>query len=104
VSKVTSIRAAVPLHDYIRVRIPIDPKKASSRDDKFKLVAKSDPNTVESEELRTVKDDLIEGDAYVDLVFAQGLPDRLYSLEIDPGNEGDPYWMFEDTPASDLTN
>lgn len=103
VSKSTSVRAPVALRDYIRVRIPIDPEKASSRDDKFKLVVKSDPDTVEAEETRTVKDDLVEGDECVDLVFSQGLPDRLYSLEIDPGKEGDPYWMFEDTPADELT-
>jgi len=82
----------------IHIRLFIDPTEASTDDDKYKLFAS---NGSYSKTL-TVKDDKIEGDKFIDLVF-DGLKSKWnYTLEIDPGAEGKPYKVFEDVPFKEL--
>jgi hypothetical protein len=84
----------------LAVRLPIDPSKASSLDDRFILTI--DNNGAKSQIVQTVRDDHIPGDAYVDLVFTRLWPDARYTLTVDPGAEGKPYNVFEDRPQAEL--
>ena len=78
----------------LRVRLPIDPAQAEHWDDRFILTTKYRGKT--TTQVRTVKDDLVPGDAYVDLVFGQVLPGARYTLTVDPGGDAAPYVMFAD--------
>ena len=82
----------------LHVRLAIDPNEASSKDDKFKL--SSDDGTYEK--TLTVKDDKVEGDNFVDLVFENLKISKKYTLEVNPGAEGTPYKLFEDIPYTEL--
>jgi hypothetical protein len=86
-----SVVLAKPLFSFY-VRLPIDPADAASIDDKFELTS-SDGSY---RQVKTIRDDLIAGDRYVDLLFTKMRPDAKYSLQIDPGKEGDPYFLFKD--------
>lgn len=80
------------------IRLPIDPSLAKSKDDKFTLT--SSDGTYEK--VLTIKDDKVDGDEFVDLVFDNLKAKLKYSLEVDPGKEGSPYKLFEDVPYNDL--
>lgn len=82
----------------VHIRLYIDPSDATTDDDKYKLFA---TNGNYSKTL-TVKDDKIDGDKFIDLVFEGLKSDGKYTLEIDPGAEGKPYKVFEDVPFKDL--
>ncbi len=82
----------------IHIRLFIDPAEASTDDDKYKLFASNDNYS----KTLTVKDDKIEGDKFIDLVFDELKSKWNYTLEIDPGAEGKPYKVFEDVPFKDL--
>jgi hypothetical protein len=82
----------------LHIRLAIDPSEASSKDDKFKLY--SDDGTFEK--IMTVKDDKVDGDAFVDLVFENLKVSKKYTLEVDPGAEGEPYKLFENIPYTEL--
>lgn len=83
------------LRPKLRVRLAIDPGDARSRDDRFTLRGFAADGSGRYEQIRTVRDDLVPGDASVDLVFDGLLPGLSYSLEVDPGADGDPYRVFE---------
>ncbi len=82
----------------LRVRLDIDPSLASSQDDAFRLFSSDGA----WEQRRTIVDDLVPGDAWVDLAFEGLDPARSYSLEVDPGADGPPYLVFEDVPRAEL--
>jgi len=84
----------------LRVRLNIDPELAESHDDKFILFS-TDAGSAYRQEL-TISNDLVAGDECVDLEFT-GIPYGLsYSMQIDPGAEGKPYFWFKDKPLSEL--
>lgn len=91
----TSLTHVIPI---LHVRIPIDPNDAASKDDKFKLTSTDG----QYEKILTVKDDKVDGDAFVDLVFDNLKVNLNYTLEINPGKEGKPYNVFEDEPLEDV--
>jgi hypothetical protein len=84
----------------ILIELEIDPAEVSSQDDKYTLFC-SDDKSIYSKTL-TVKDDLIPGDDFLTLKFIKLESDHNYSLEIDPGTEGEPYFLFEKVPLEDL--
>jgi hypothetical protein len=79
-----------------RVRLPIDPNDAASRDDTYTLYS-TDEETSYRRTL-TIANDLIEGDANVDLEFSDVRDDLSYTLEVDLGAEGVVYNLFEKRP------
>lgn len=82
----------------LHIRLGIDPNEASSKDDKFKLT--SDDGTFQK--TMTIKDDKVDGDVFIDLVFENLKVSKKYTLEVDPGAEGSPYKLFENIPYSEL--
>lgn len=90
----------LPRLPALHVRIQIDPKKPSSWDDRFVLEMSWKGKRLK--QTKTVRDDKIDGDDFVDLVFTRCKEDATYSLKIDPGSEGSPYFMFRDVPYSEL--
>ena len=82
----------------LRIRLAIDPQEAASQDDRFTLKATDGSY----EKTLTVKDDYLQGDAFLDLVFDNLKVNCRYTLEIDPGREGKPYTLFEDVPFMEL--
>jgi hypothetical protein len=82
----------------LHLRLPINPAEASSKDDKFTLTSSDGSYKKEL----TVKDDKVDGDAFVDLLFDNLKTTKAYTLEVDPGSEGGPYRLFEDIPYEEL--
>jgi hypothetical protein len=82
----------------IHVRMMIDPAEASSFDDTFTL--KSSDGSYEKQ--LTVADDIVPGDAFVDLIFDNLKSNLNYTLEVNPGAEGDAYKVFEDVPFKEI--
>lgn len=85
----------------LHIRLPIDPRKASSWDDRFTLIEHAADGMLRRQ-ARSVKDDHVPGDAFVDLIYRGLRRGRSYSLEVDPGAEGDPYLLFEEIPFDEL--
>jgi hypothetical protein len=86
---------AVPI---LYLRIAIDPSLPDSQDDKFTLKSSDGKYN----KILTVKDDRLEGDECIDLVFDNLKVSQKYTLEVDPGAEGSPYKLFEDVPYQEL--
>lgn len=84
----------------LHIRIPIDPAEASSQDDTFTLKSNDGKYQVQ----QTIKDDKVDGDAYVDLVFENLKESLTYTLEVNPGAQGSPYKVFEDVPYQELVD
>jgi len=82
----------------LHIRLPIDPEEAASKDDRFTLTSADGTY----EKVLTVRDDAVEGDAFVDLVFDNLRQSAAYTLEVDPGAEGTPYALFEEVPYGEL--
>jgi len=92
---------AASIRRELRVRLDVDPADARTCNDRFTLRG-SGPSGLRYEQVRTVRDDLVPGDHAVDLLFDGLVPDLSYSLEIDPGRQGKPYFAFEDVSWSRL--
>jgi hypothetical protein len=90
----------VDLPVSVIIRLDINPNLAESHDDTFTLLSTDNESTYR--ETLTIADDKVDGDNCVDLEFS-GLKRGLqYSLEIDPGAQGKPYYYFRDKPLSEL--
>ena len=50
----------------------------------------------------TVKEDKLDGDEFVDLVYENLKISQAYTLEIDPGAQGEKYNLFEEVPYPEL--
>lgn len=85
------------LRGELRLRIDIDPDDSDNWDDRFKLFS-SDSSYCQT---KTVKDDQIKGDEYVDLHFTDMDQTLSYSLEVDSG-EGETCLVFEDLPYAEI--
>jgi hypothetical protein len=69
------------------LRLPVNPADQSSRDDKFTLRALNSG----AEIVKTVRDDTNPNNDNLDLLFEELDPTDFYTIEIDPGAEGEPY-------------
>lgn len=84
----------------LHVRLPINPKHARSLDDRFRLLMISSEG--QYEQVKTVSDDAMPGDDAVDLIYANLHSGARYSLEVDPGADGAPYFVFEEMSFAEL--
>lgn len=84
----------------LKVRLAIDPNDTASRDDQFILHARK--GSAAQKIIKTIKDDQVAGDSTVDLVYEHLWRDHKYTLEVDPGAEGEPYEVFTDKPLQQL--
>jgi type VI secretion system secreted protein VgrG len=81
-----------------RARIYLGTEEASHQKDPFTLKSTNGAYV----KVRTLKDDLIPGDAFVDLDYPDLLPDTSYTLEVTYGEDGSRAVLFEDVPCSAL--
>jgi hypothetical protein len=89
----------------LHIRVDVNPDYAASCDDKFTLYGSNNQSNYQSfsyKQVKTIRDDLISGDDYIDIVFTNLLEDLFYWLEINPGMGGTPYFLFEAFPYDDL--
>ncbi len=92
----TGSRHVIEVLNYkLYLRLNIDPNQASSLDDTFTLFGGKNQDSKDYQQVKTTKDDLVQGDDYVDLCFTDLLPDINYWMEIDPGQDGEKYYAFE---------
>jgi len=98
-----SVKCEIPLNaSQFKIRLHINPASPETSDDMYVLFSTDEQQTYY--QTKTVKDDKMPGDDYLDLVFT-GIEDRLkYTLVVDPGQEGDPYHVFTDVEGSKLLN
>lgn len=89
-----SERVDIGYSESLAIQLDIDPNEAESTDDKFTLYSTDEAKTYSQE--KTIKDDKVDGDNCVDLKFTNLKPDLSYTLEVDPGEEGEPHYVFED--------
>ena len=87
--------------DKLHLRLDIDPADASTIDEKFVLVGLNGSARA-YEQTRTTKDDVEQGDRFLDLIYTDLVPDLTYSLEIETGNGQPKHICFEDVPWSEL--
>jgi len=85
----------VPKELYIR--IDVNPNDAATHDDKF-IVTGSDGYRCE----KTIKDDQLPGDDFVDLLYKGLYEGETYSLEIIDAPGASPYSIFRDVPYEEL--
>lgn len=84
----------------LRVHLPIDPADPRATDDSFTL-SSSDGSY---QKTLGTKHDAIPGDKSLDLVFDGIDRSLVYSLEVDPGKDGTPYFVFESMPYSKIVS
>ena len=79
------------------IRLEVEPGKKPAEDDRF-VLSGSDGYRRE----KTVKDDQIPGDRYLDLHYSGLRPKKKYTLQVIPGGGGDPETVFKDVPYEEL--
>lgn len=84
-----------------RMRFDVDPKENSTRDDRFILISTDAAHKINI--TKTIKDDLTQGDNTVEILFEKLDHSLSYSLQVDPGAEGKPYFVFKNRPYSELS-
>lgn len=82
------------------IQLMIDPDTKESQDDTFTLFS-TDSAKSYSQTL-TVKDDKVSYNDYLDLEFTGMDKDLSYSLEVNPGKEGEVYYLFENKSYGEL--
>ena len=82
------------------VRIDIGPQDVAHYDDLFTLFS-TDPSRTYEKTL-TVKNDCVDGDEYIDLIYEDLKPDLKYSFVVDEGEDGERYVLFENLPYDQL--
>jgi hypothetical protein len=92
-----TIRAR-PVPGDLYLRLPIDPEDAKELEDRFTLESADGSYRQE----RSVKDDLIEGDGALDLLFTDLPRSGRYSLSVDPGGGRQPYCLIEGVTYEEL--
>jgi hypothetical protein len=73
----------------VEVTVDVDPNDPKTQDDKITLMA----DDGSYEETLAVKDDVTPGDAKTTLRFKVKDPSKPHSLQVDPGKEGQPYFV-----------
>ena len=82
------------------VQLETDPNDPATKDDKYVLYSTDDNKSYSC--TFTPQDDQIKDDTFITLHY-KGLKRNLnYTLEVDPGAEGDKYCLFENIPYRDL--
>lgn len=81
------------------LRFGVDPAHADVIDDTFTITSSDGSYT----KTKKVSDDKIPGDAYLDLEYEDLDISLDYSLKVDPGAKGAPYYLFKDVPYTALT-
>jgi hypothetical protein len=76
--------------ETIWVRLDIKPDDAAKLNEKFELTGSAG-----YQQVKTVKDDLVQGDAYVDLEFTGVDPNQRFTLRA-TGDDGEPHDVFVD--------
>jgi hypothetical protein len=76
--------------ETIWVRLDINPDEAASLNEKFELTGSAG-----YQQVKTFKDDLVRGDAYVDLEFTEVDPDQTFTLRV-IGDDGESHEVFSD--------
>ena len=99
--KVESPKVSVPDQNSVIFRLEIDPESEEAQDDKFTLFSTDEGKTYSK--TLTVKDDKVPNNEVTDLEFTGLNPSLNYSLEIDPGDEGDPYLLIDNVPFKELS-
>jgi hypothetical protein len=66
--------------------------------EQFTLIGGITKDAPKYKQAKTGKDDLVKGDAYLDLRFTGLIPDLKYWLEVDPGGDRAKYMAFEEVP------
>ncbi len=79
------------------IRLDIKPDDAAALADQFTLSSTDGAYSV----TKTVKDDLVAGDDFIDLRYSRLLRDRSYKLVVKPEG-GSPFSVFEDVPYEEL--
>lgn len=101
-------RGTAEVHEFrllnltLKVRLNINPNDTHSRDDQFILHAVK--GSAAQKIIKTIKDDKVPGDDTVDLVYEHLWREHRYTLEVDPGAEGEPYNVFKDIPLQQLVS
>jgi hypothetical protein len=101
-------RPTAEVHEFrllnltLKVRLNINPNDTHSRDDQFILHAVK--GSAAQKIIKTIKDDKVPGDDTVDLVYEHLWREHRYTLEVDPGAEGEPYNVFKDIPLQQLVS
>ena len=85
-----------------RITLLIDPEDEDSQDDTIRLFSTDDAKTYDT--TLTVKDDKVAGDNCLTLEYTDLDENLAYTLEINPGNEGVTYYLFENQKLEELTN
>jgi hypothetical protein len=80
------------------VRLEIDPEDPAAEDDRF--VLESTDGSYKSE--KTIKDDQVPGDEYLDLHYSGLQPAKNYTLKAHDGENSDPDIIFEDVSYEEL--
>lgn len=92
----------VPSQELI-VRFHMDPADTTqSEQERYTLIGGESIDTPVYQQTKTGKDDLVKGDAYLDLRFTDLVPDVKYWLEVDPGDGQPKYLAFADVPWDDI--
>jgi hypothetical protein len=80
------------------IRLEMEPGKKAGEDDRFVLSGADGSYRME----KTVKDDQIPGDQYLDLHYSGLRPKKKYTLQAIPAGGGNPETVFENVPYEDL--
>lgn len=90
----------LPKQYRLNMRFEVDPKDPTSWDDRFVLFMSWKGEKFR--QIKSVRDDKLDGDDYVDIIFEGCHPDATFSVQHDPGMEGEAVYLFRDVPFSDL--
>ncbi|MBN1760997.1 MAG: hypothetical protein JW863_21900 [Chitinispirillaceae bacterium] len=84
-----------------KMRFDVDPNEKNSSDEQFILTSTDAAQTIK--QIKTIKDDLTQGDDTVEILFDNLDRSLSYSLQVDPGAEGELYYIFENRPYNELS-
>lgn len=88
------------MKNEFKAQFIVNPNDENNSDYRFILLS-VDNNKYKQE--KTIKDDLTSNDDKVEIIFDDLDRELSYSLQVDPGNEGEPYFVFENRPYNDLS-
>jgi hypothetical protein len=76
------------------LHLDIDPKDTTNENETITLFSTDVGQKIKIE--KTIKDDIIKSDTYLDLLFEELDPSLKYTLEINTGKGGETYQLFTD--------
>lgn len=81
------------------INLEIDPNDSASYDDKYTLYSTDEGQSYN--QVRTIKDDKVPGDKRITLEYSDIIEELNYTLEIDPGIDGEKYNVFNNISLKD---